>query len=181
MRYDTRNNKSSCDISPFLAFFFLWIIGGDQISLLRIVDRLDHVRARFLGVCSHRNRGAFTRSIQTQALLLLRRLLDWLLCWLLALRLALRLELHLDLFELRLLSLLEQRLGLLGRLLSRLLSCLLEQSLLSWLSLLLSLLEQRLLSWLLGWLLEQRLLSWLLSWLLEQRLGLLRQLRGLLE
>lgn len=111
MRYDTRNNKSSCDISPFLAFFFLWIIGGDQISLLRIVDRLDHVRARFLGVCSHRNRGAFTRSIQTQALLLLlRRLLGWLLGWLLALRL----ELHLDLFELRLLSLLEQGLGLLS-------------------------------------------------------------------
>ena len=125
MRYDTRNNKSSCDISPFLAFFFLWIIGGDQISLLRIVDRLDHVRARFLGVCSHRNRGAFTRSIQTQALLLLlRRLLGWLLAWLLALRL----ELHLDLFELRLLSLFEQGLGLL----SRLLRCLLEQSLLSW-------------------------------------------------
>ena len=125
MRYDTRNNKSSCDISPFLAFFFLWIIGGDQISLLRIVDRLDHVRARFLGVCSHRNRGAFTRSIQTQALLLLlRRLLGWLLGWLLALRL----ELHLDLFELRLLSLFEQGLGLL----SRLLRCLLEQSLLSW-------------------------------------------------
>lgn len=129
MRYDTRNNKSSCDISPFLAFFFLWIIGGDQISLLRIVDRLDHVRARFLGVCSHRNRGAFTRSIQTQALLLLlRRLLGWLLGWLLAWLLAFRLELHLDLFELRLLSLLEQGLGLL----SRLLSCLLEQSLLSW-------------------------------------------------
>lgn len=57
-------------------------------------------------------------------MLLLRRLLGWLLGWLLALRL----ELHLDLFELRLLSLFEQGLGLL----SRLLRCLLEQSLLSW-------------------------------------------------
>ena len=30
MRYDTRSNKSSCVMSPFLAFFFLWIISVDQ-------------------------------------------------------------------------------------------------------------------------------------------------------